>query len=88
MVRLKGCGHADAVCGLLEFQFHSGSIKRQIPIRSQSRGPLFQFHSGSIKRGLEKEMDMTLYRFQFHSGSIKRPGRGAGIVRDHSVSIP
>ena len=49
MVRLKGdgCEHRDA--RLDWFQFHNGSIKRQVErvcVKAESE---FQFHNGSIK---------------------------------------
>ena len=55
------------------FQFHTGSIKRRVPIGTSAAALQFQFHTGSIK---SKQGCLNCLvpgdKFQFHTGSIKR----------------
>ena len=72
VVRLKGDRRLHRGASCIEFQFHSGSIKRWIVLLCCPKRRPFQFHSGSIKRPDTLEGDIQYPRFQFHSGSIKR----------------
>ena len=50
VVRLKDGRISDPRMAIPMFQFHSGSIKRDISADTSVAADLFQFHSGSIKR--------------------------------------
>ena len=49
MVRLKGGRHAILKCLTAQFQFHNGSIKRNVWEWEVDLSGTFQFHNGSIK---------------------------------------
>ena len=55
------------------FQFHNGSIKRDLQTARNDVYRLFQFHNGSIKRRRNYPNDAQDSMFQFHNGSIKSP---------------
>ena len=73
---------------LKQFQFHSGSIKRNAQrIGTPSRCE-FQFHSGSIKRASSSPHSSSGSVFQFHSGSIKSAIYAKELRERGEVSIP
>ena len=58
------------------FQFHYGTIKRQLAARLIRDEKLFQFHYGTIK---SRTFVMRIWwgiSFQFHYGTIKRREQG------------
>ena len=62
------------------FQFHNGSIKRNLTDAVAFAGDMFQFHNGSIKSRKTSEPEHYTMEFQFHNGSIKSPNNQRKIL--------
>ncbi len=53
LVRLEGHGQPQGFCGVCEFQFHTGSIRRNRPTMTVGLSTEFQFHTGSSRSVVE-----------------------------------
>ena len=71
MVRLKG-SHNLLSSDFNTFQFHYGTIKRQLRSSRISHTFAFQFHYGTIKSSPQQSKPFLQPLFQFHYGTIKR----------------
>ena len=71
-----------------EFQFHSGSIKRNATLTQLNANAGFNSIVVRLKGGQRGRDGAVGERFQFHSGSIKRAEMSLNRMPSSKVSIP